>query len=168
MSAEFWRPEEKVSEDFRWREFAVSKSHPELVEPVPDEYRENVVRLATRILQPIRSVRKRPIDISSGYRSPALNLAVGGSPTSQHVRADAADHSDGDPLGEFEQLVTRAIEVPCGQCIYYPSRGFIHIANPSNRFPEPTFQLHEPQKGFTYQRVTSLGALRSFLARLSR
>ena len=45
-----------------------------------------------------------PMLISSGYRSPALNAAVGGSKTSQHMLAQAADFvcpSYGDP----EQVV---------------------------------------------------------------
>ena len=32
-----------------------------------------------------------PVKISSGYRSPALNKAVGGSATSQHMKGEAAD-----------------------------------------------------------------------------
>ena len=34
---------------------------------------------------------KRPVVITSGYRSPALNRAIGGSPTSHHMQGRAAD-----------------------------------------------------------------------------
>ncbi len=32
-----------------------------------------------------------PITVSSGYRSPDLNRAIGGSPTSQHCKGEAID-----------------------------------------------------------------------------
>ena len=48
-----------------------------------------------RTAQGMEAVRVRlggaPIIISSGYRCPALNAAVGGQPSSQHTRGEAAD-----------------------------------------------------------------------------
>lgn len=48
-----------------------------------------------RTAQGLEAVRVRlgmcPIHISSGYRSPALNAAVGSKDTSQHVKGEAAD-----------------------------------------------------------------------------
>ncbi len=48
-------------------------------------------RLAQLILQPLRDHVGRPIVISSGYRSPALNVAVGGARESAHMQGRAAD-----------------------------------------------------------------------------
>lgn len=45
----------------------------------------------TERLQLIRDTLGAPITISSGYRCPELNKAVGGSKTSQHLLALAAD-----------------------------------------------------------------------------
>lgn len=42
-------------------------------------------------MQRIRDLLQTPVVISSGYRSIALNNAVGGSPKSQHVLGQAAD-----------------------------------------------------------------------------
>lgn len=42
-------------------------------------------------LDVIREAWGKPITITSGYRSPELNKAVGGSPTSAHVKGLAAD-----------------------------------------------------------------------------
>ena len=50
----------------------------------------NLVNLCNFILQPVRN-EFGPIRINSGYRSPALNKAVGGSKTSQHCNGEAAD-----------------------------------------------------------------------------
>lgn len=50
----------------------------------------NLQALVLNVLQPIRN-SLGPITINSGYRSPAVNVAVGGSPTSDHCLGMAAD-----------------------------------------------------------------------------
>ena len=52
---------------------------------------DNLKTLATKVLQPIRDYYNKPVRITSGYRSKALNVAVGGSTTSQHSYGEAAD-----------------------------------------------------------------------------
>jgi zinc D-Ala-D-Ala carboxypeptidase len=47
--------------------------------------------LAENIFQPIREHFAKPIWLSSGYRSEALNKAIGGSKTSQHCKGEAMD-----------------------------------------------------------------------------
>lgn len=47
--------------------------------------------LTERLLDPIREAFGRPIIVTSGYRCPELNKAVGGSPTSAHLQGYAAD-----------------------------------------------------------------------------
>jgi len=47
--------------------------------------------LAETIFQPIREHFAKPIWISSGYRSEALNKAIKGSKTSQHCKGEAMD-----------------------------------------------------------------------------
>ena len=58
--------------------------------PTP-EHIENFKLLAEKVFQPIREHFGVPIHISSGYRSAALNKAVGGSATSQHCTGEAID-----------------------------------------------------------------------------
>jgi uncharacterized protein YcbK (DUF882 family) len=58
--------------------------------PTP-EVIDNLRELCINVLEPIRIHFKKPVIISSGYRSPALNKAIGGSRTSQHMRGEAAD-----------------------------------------------------------------------------
>ena len=52
---------------------------------------ENIKLLCEKVLEPIRVYFARPIILSSGYRSAALNRAVGGSSSSQHCSGEAAD-----------------------------------------------------------------------------
>jgi hypothetical protein len=49
------------------------------------------LRLLARGLDRIRLLLGHPLDISSGYRSPMLNAAVGGARNSQHSQGFAAD-----------------------------------------------------------------------------
>lgn len=52
---------------------------------------ERMQQLCEHVLEPVRSHYKRPVIVTSGYRSPALNSAIGGSGTSQHSQGEAAD-----------------------------------------------------------------------------
>lgn len=141
----------KLSPHFKLEEFSVSASHPELaVVEIPGFAEAKIRRLVETVLEPARDDWGKPMTVLSGYRSPKLNSAVGGSPTSQHVRGEAADISTPDIRGYFRWLMTRNPLLPLGQCIYYPSRAFVHHALPSPRFPKPTFCIHEPSKGWNY------------------
>lgn len=148
-----------LSKDFRLSEFAVSGAYPELALPVPPQLLPNVRRLAVTCLQPIRDLWGKPIKILSGYRSRALNDAVGGSETSQHRDAQAADVTTDDIRGFCIQLLLEDPKFPTGQVIFYPRKGFCHIATPSARYPNPTFFVS--LTGRTYTRVSSLPALNS-------
>ena len=63
------------------------------------EHLQNLEILAEKIFQPIREHFGVPIGISSGYRSKALNEAIGGSKTSQHCNGQALD-LDADMFGQ--------------------------------------------------------------------
>jgi hypothetical protein len=56
-----------------------------------EQHLANAIILAREIFEPIRKYRGKPIKINSGYRSFALNRAVGGSRTSQHCTGEAVD-----------------------------------------------------------------------------
>jgi len=62
------------------------------------EHLANLKVVAVRVFQPIRDHFETPIGISSGYRSEALNKAIGGSKTSQHSKGQALD-LDADIFG---------------------------------------------------------------------
>lgn len=69
--------------------------------------------LMDNCLDPIRSLWGKPIGVNSGYRSPELNRAVGGKPTSQHLRGEAADITTGSVDGNrklFELILASGID----------------------------------------------------------
>jgi zinc D-Ala-D-Ala carboxypeptidase len=47
--------------------------------------------LCEEVLEPIRANFGLPVIVTSGYRSPRVNKAIKGAPTSQHVKGQAAD-----------------------------------------------------------------------------
>lgn len=143
----------KLSENFSLDELAVSAGHPSLVEPVPEELVPKAKRLVTQVLQPIRDALQRPMKINSGYRSKELNKALGGSVTSQHVRMEAADFVCEDIRAAWLTIIQMVADnrLPgAGQLIYYPDKGFIHVAVPSGRYSRPTCCVHWPKKSLRY------------------
>ena len=78
--------------------------------PTP-EHLENFKKLANNIFEPIRKHFGVPIHISSGYRSKALNTAIGGSLTSQHCFGEAIDiDMDGSSNGVTNKMVFEFIK----------------------------------------------------------
>ena len=103
---------------------------------------KNLTALAQKILQPIRDFYKQPVVISSGYRCKALNVAVGGSQTSQHSYGEAADiQIEGISVDKlFEDLKSGKV-VPLddvGQVIKEKVGGaeWIHISIMTPRYSE--------------------------------
>jgi len=58
------------------------------------EHKENMIKLAEEIFEPLRAYVGGPIKINSFYRSPKLNKAIGGSTKSQHCHGQAIDIDD--------------------------------------------------------------------------
>ena len=54
-------------------------------------HEQNLVAATVNLFQPIRDILGQPMIINSGYRSPAVNKAVGGSSTSAHGIGFAID-----------------------------------------------------------------------------
>jgi putative chitinase len=107
-----------LSPHFSLEEFTLSSKALSMgVENTPTpEHLENLKRLAAR-MEEVRALFDRAIEITSGYRNPVINAAVGGVPTSAHALGHAADfHVDGlhdldtakrirDSALDFDQLI---------------------------------------------------------------
>ena len=83
----------KLTEDFDLEEFTASNRATELGidNSATDTVIANLTLLCVHVLQPLRSWAGKPVTITSGYRSPRLNSAIGGSGRSQHMTGQAAD-----------------------------------------------------------------------------
>jgi len=69
------------------------------IDNTPDDWaKENLKAIAEHVFQPLRDAFKCPIYVSSGYRGPELNAAIGGSKRSQHMEGRALD-LDADVFG---------------------------------------------------------------------
>lgn len=80
-------------------------------------------------LQRVRDLLCVPVQITSGYRSPALNAAVGSGPKSQHLLGLAADFiapQFGTPRAVCRYLVKRAPDVRFDQLIWEGQ--WVHIS----------------------------------------
>ncbi len=85
--------------------------------------------LCATVLQPLRDNLGRPIMVTSGYRSPAVNAAVGGSATSDHCHGLAADiHVPGMNIRQLMQRV-HTLKLPVDQVID-EFGSWLHVACP--------------------------------------
>lgn len=117
----------RISKNFTFAEFTASETAKKmgiLNQIIDWEVRDNVIALVENLLQPLRDAWGKPIRINSGYRCPALNEKVGGVPTSQHVRGQAADCGVDDPLGLARLLLDLGLDFD--QMGLYDS--FIHLS----------------------------------------
>ena len=83
----------QLTEHFTLAEMIVSPTAKRLgLSNVPTpEHIENMRYCCEKILEPVRTHFGKPVQINSSYRAPAVNKAVGGSKTSQHVNGQAID-----------------------------------------------------------------------------
>lgn len=94
------------------------RQHLDANRDVPQELLANGYALCAALLEPIRCHYDRPLIMHSGYRSPALNEAIGGSKFSQHKAFQAADmHVSGIPLEDVFQWVWHESGLRWGQLI---------------------------------------------------
>ncbi len=93
--------------------------------------------LCSAVLVPLRE-RIGPIKITSGWRSHRVNMAVGGSSTTDHHAVDDADDgaaSDIKPLAVSQREAWAVLldmmrhGLPVDQAIFYPHTGHIHIGH---------------------------------------
>lgn len=62
-----------------------------------EEHTDNLTQLVEHVLDPLRELYGKAIKVNSAYRCEALNKAVKGSKTSDHMLGRAADITAGSP-----------------------------------------------------------------------
>ena len=106
-----------------------------------EEVRRKLTLLVSQVLDPLREAWRQPVIITSGYRSPRLNQAVGGSASSQHTKGEAADiRTISDNPAENRKLfdLLLRLNLPFDQVIneYPDTRGnpnWIHVSYSAHR-----------------------------------
>ena len=92
-----------------------------------------LMKLVRYILQPLRDSYNKTVVINSGYRSPKLNKAIGGSSKSQHCKGEAAD-IEIPGVDNLEVAKWIAINTSFDQLIleFYekgkPESGWVHVS----------------------------------------
>lgn len=120
-----------ITKDFGYREFERSEvaEAKHICNVITSfEVRDSILALTENVLQPLRDAWGKPLKVNSGYRCKALNAAVGGVPTSQHVKGEAADIAAGDPV-KLARLAVK-LGLPFDQMILYPT--FVHFSHRLN------------------------------------
>ena len=123
----------KLSPNFSLRELTKSQTAERKgIDNTPtEEHIENLKLLCENILQPTRD-EWGVVSVSSGYRSPALCVAIGSSEKSQHARGMAADfecHSVDNK--ELFDWVTNNLDYDQAILEFYtgsPESGWLHVS----------------------------------------
>ena len=126
----------KLSDHFVLREFTKSDTATrKRISNLPGPaHLENLKKVCEKILEPVRKNFGKPVRINSGYRSPALNAAVGGSAKSQHCNGQAVDFEiDGLPNPQLAQWVADNCEFDQIILEFYdpkegPNSGWVHAS----------------------------------------
>lgn len=125
-------PSAHLSENFHLSEFTRSDTARRLgINNTPGpEVVENLRTLVNYVLQPARDYLGVPLRITSGYRSPELNRAVGGSKRSDHMFGYAADIETRPETSELMFALGRFIQQHCAfkQLIWEFGGEWIHVS----------------------------------------
>lgn len=123
----------RLSPNFTLAEFTKSGKADELkLNNTPDEKITAQLIKTAEAMEVVRSLLGKPININSGYRSPRVNSAVGGSRTSDHMTGHAVDFvcpSFGSPLDICIAIVKSDIQF--SQLIYEGT--WVHISFKENK-----------------------------------
>ena len=127
----------KFTEHFNYEELTSSATAKRLgLSNAPDaKSLDNLKRLCETVLEPLRMKWGRPIIVTSGYRSPSVNKAVGGAKNSDHKFGAASDirtvsnsREDNQKLFNLAVRMAKDGEIECRQIIDEYGYQWLHIS----------------------------------------
>ena len=121
------------------------------------EHLANLQTLVTELIQPMRDAIG-PIRVTSGYRSPKLNRAIGGSSRSQHCKGQALDlqfWKDGEMNNKimYDWILDSGLEFD--QMINEFDFAWIHISFSSGKNRKQVLEAYKNDQGKTAYRHAS-------------
>jgi zinc D-Ala-D-Ala carboxypeptidase len=124
----------KLSKNFSLAEFTKSQTAERKgIDNTPQgEHMDAALALFENVVQPVRD-HFGPTVINSGYRSPELNEAVGGSATSQHCKGEAVDiEVPGVANGDLARWIEENLDFDQLILEFYtpgiPDSGWVHVS----------------------------------------
>ena len=123
----------QISTNFALSEFEESQTadNTGIDNAVPRRYIGSIIKLTTYVLQPARDALGA-LRITSGYRCPELNQAVGGEDGSQHMRGEAADLSRGSIEKNTELFEWIRDTLKYDQLILENGGAWVHVSYSEN------------------------------------
>lgn len=127
---------DRLGEFFTWEE--VTRTSHDLPNDMPVDAKLRFQVLHDTVLDPLRRHLGRSVEISSGFRSDAVNRAVGGSSTSRHLTGEAADLKVSGLSPEAVAATILALGLPVDQVI--DEGGWTHVGIALNRAMRRRYQ----------------------------
>ena len=151
----------RLSKNFTLSEITKSNTAKRLgITNAPNQEHLNNMQILIRdLIQPMRDALG-PIRISSGYRSPVLNRAIGGSTKSQHCKGQAVDlqfWEKGEMCNKkvYDWVLKEGIEF--GQMINEFDYAWIHISlRPDNKNRRMVLEAYKDNDGDTAYKVADV------------
>lgn len=97
------------------------------------EVEANLMSLIAMVLNPARAHMGMPVYVTSGFRSPDVNRAIGGAPKSQHMKGQAADISTGKVYKNIEMFAYIRDNLVFDQLILEDGGRWIHVSYVTGR-----------------------------------
>jgi len=124
----------RLSKNFTLQEFTKSQTAlRQGINNIPnEEHLESAKTLFEKVVQPVREKFGVTV-INSGYRGPALNVAVGGSSNSQHCKGEAVDiECPGTPNYDVAKWISDNLDFDQLILEFYtpgiPNSGWVHVS----------------------------------------
>jgi hypothetical protein len=150
----------RLSKNFTLSEITKSNTAKRLgIKNAPDkEHLKNMQILIRDLIQPMRDALG-PIRISSGYRSPSLNRAIGGSSKSQHCKGQALDlqfWKEGQMCNKeiYDWVIKEGIEFD--QMINEFDYAWIHISLKPKKNRKQILEAYKDEDGDTAYKVADV------------
>jgi|TARA_R110002167_G_scaffold116672_5_gene292012 hypothetical protein len=124
----------KLSNNFTLSEFTKSQTaaRQDIDNTPRGEHLDAAEELFKNVVQPVRDAFGVTV-INSGYRSPELNVAVGGSSRSQHCKGEAVDiECPGTPNADIAEWIVSNLDFDQIILEFYtpgiPDSGWVHVS----------------------------------------